>query len=591
MALYPQVEFDLSFMRTGLRAGELNKGELTLRVLDASIERVEHVDLHIACVGRAEVPKVVGIGIQTWTRPIAEISSRVPLPSVLAHGHHTFPVEIQVPATLPANIEKGDWSILTTARIRLSVDWAHDPAVDMPLDVVPAQQQHAHESVVVRSPRNFYQADLLEVSLASNVVRIGEPLTGAIALRSSSPDDYTVTVKLRNLLLASGHAVDSYAPVLEIPKRNLLGGSAVSFSIPTGPLCPLVRTDCMIAEASLQVAVATFFHSATFDVPVVIAPSNARITGTTALHTVGNDRLTAAAKEIARGTPLRAAVALPDLAEGEVAFIWVTIFDALVDGHFGVGAVLRFPSLCMGLHARTIVESFAEASTPHGYDEQFGIRFDTKTIAIKERAAATFLKDVLRELREWTTLEFSDTELRVTTAMATSSTKALVEFAQFACAFATKFANAIRALPFPEAMAAWAPAWRAAEVQERALLVASGPTLHRIKREVRVSNGEVRAFGATLDVLWTRAGERTRLVLLVELGEDLHKHTKVLSSPLLAPARALFPEISLGTDGVIELARDGGDLSPANNLPALDTVIAWYLEVRGERVVANTPYR
>jgi hypothetical protein len=296
MALFPHVDFELSFAKTGVRAGERNEGTLTLRVPKGGIERVEHIEFRIACTAS------LIIGMSTSTRTITHdfgvVSQKIQIPErhrpphvpkdgalTLPEGEHVFPIVFDLSDAVPAYAKGPDWELETRATVHLSVDWAMDPKAAFRLAVTPKSTTHTQSASAFHSPADFFKDDTFEVSLAKSVVRHGDPITGQITLRANSAEDYVVAIALRNFMrfkMSQGE-VNSPEPRTDVrfEKAALMMGKPLSFSLPTTSLNPLALNDAIDITSSLRVQIIRpwiGFHGS-FEIPVVVTPKNARITG------------------------------------------------------------------------------------------------------------------------------------------------------------------------------------------------------------------------------------------------------------------------------------------------------------------------
>jgi hypothetical protein len=139
------------------------------------------------------------------------------------------------------------------------------------------------------------------------------------------------------------------------------------------------------------------------------------------------------------------------------------------------------------------------------------------------------------------------------------------------------------------------PAWEATAAEQGAVLVPTGPSLHKVSLRARVLSGEERAINASLLTTWTKEGPS--IVAHVDLEaaplppsawEELEAEEP---KERLRPIRSSFPVAHVVADG------QGATLSgaawaddPRPLLSVVETFFEWVLEVRGERRT-ELPYR
>jgi hypothetical protein len=289
MALFPHVDFDLSFSKTGVRSGERNEGTLAVKVPKGGVERVEHI--HFQLTSQAYMVTGMSGSTRTLEHTFDVVSLQIQIPErhrppgvpkdvalTLPEGDHVFPLVFDLSDTVPANMHGPAWSFETRATVRLSVDWAIDPQAVYRLEVVQKRATHERTPAVLRSPPDFYKDEVFEVALTSSVVRKGEPLTGQITLRSSSIDhDYVVAIALRNFLHFKMNQGEERSPEpgidVRFEKSALISGSPLSFSLPTAAHIAHTLNDAIDITAFLRVQIIRPWigFCGAFEIPVVIA--------------------------------------------------------------------------------------------------------------------------------------------------------------------------------------------------------------------------------------------------------------------------------------------------------------------------------
>jgi hypothetical protein len=158
-------------------------------------------------------------------------------------------------------------------------------------------------------------------------------------------------------------------------------------------------------------------------------------------------------------------------------------------------------------------------------------------------------------------------------------------FALFARNKAEAIAEAIAQLPFPTAVESSRPAWEATAREQSAVLVPTGPSLHRLFFASRVLGGEERVLGAAIRTRWDEEGPSTRVDVDLT-GAPLPKDACAEiagASERLRGVLAVFPKMHALQSDHVALERPGFTHDPRSLLPGIELFLSWVLESRGER--------
>jgi hypothetical protein len=586
--------------RGAIFAGVHNTGILHLFVPEP-IARAERVNLQVRCGATARYSN--GKNSYVARRTLAEFPFSIEVPGhTLAAGHHQLPFAFDAPPFLSGNFVGIQQSLDTSVEAQLVVDWALDPHIEATLPVVPYPQSYPRTPLVMRSPPGFHQSHVVEVSLDSSVVKVGEPLVGQLALRGSGTMDFRLVLSLRqhtrlNLQRPNETRIEDGQASVSLLPAQFASGQSVPFYLPTAGLSPFAVNGLLDVGVVLEVTCITnalFGENTSFRMPVLIAASNATLYGSGAAQSVGQSRLAHIAEEIAKVTPLRPSRALPALAEGQEGAVYLTLYDAPSSGVSALGAVFTFPDLDLGLSTqqRRILDVIGGSSLTPKTFEHLTVAHERERTELLDTTLAALVAQLFQGLEGATTLSLVDNQLRMTMRMPDDSPGPMVQFARAAYEHVSKVNRALQNLSFPKVLSSSEAAWRAAAANEGAALLPSRPSLSGIQRTVRVASGEQLSFEAHLQVSFRKGAYSTELTIHASESNtyDADRFEKQLESLMLTEVRVLFSEISVGAHGTFTLRREGACEDPLACIAAVDAMVAWYLSVVGERRI-DAPYR
>lgn len=597
MALFPKCSFEVLLSGGVFVPGRRVDGTLVLTA-EAPIPRVDHVEL--AFHTRAWAVYGSGKNRSVLRRSVFDAPLRVGLPNeVLAAGTHRFPFAVDVPPWLPPGFSGPNCGIDHEIETRLDVDWAIDPKALRCPTIFMAPQLGRRATLNTRSPLGFHETIVLEVTLASSVLALDEPISGQIALRSGHSARFDAIdlsfTSVARITMGRGDArrgEEGYR--VRIPAQSLRGGEAVPFQIPSHPqFVPSFRSSFIDHDLVLAVSVDIPWASdPAFDIPLQVLPRGSTIHGDATASVVGSERLQRLASLMAQATGLREGRA-PLLVEGAAGPVALRIADAPREARLGLDVDITFPDLELGIVFRPLglLEGFrASPLLPPALAQRYLLRSTRDDVAL-----SSFMATVLEDLASADEIRFSDHHLGLHFLLPNDEPDRMVELARVAHARAKAIADAIGRLPFPAATVAAQPAWQATAGEQGAFLVPTGPSLHGLSFRARVLGGEERVIGATIRTVWTEAGPINhvdvdlRAAPLPEAARaDLESGTP---SDGLRAVRACFPSAHVLAQGHgATLERSDWSADPRALLPAIETFFWWLLDARGERR-ADLPYR
>ena len=331
MAIFPECSFEVLLAGGVFVPGERAEGSLEI-VAPRSIAHAEYVKLEFR--SRAWAGYRSGKHRKIAQRDMFPVPLRIDLPGDLPAGTHRYPFTVDVPEWLPPGFRARDCAIEHTMITRLDVSWAKDPSATTPCLVVLPPVDGTQRPVATRSPADFHSAIALEVTLASSVLALDEPLVGKVALRSGHAArfdgvDLAFGGVGRSTMAKGDVRPTAYVSKVRIAAEALRSGKAVPFTISPHPsLVPSFQSSFIDHEPILRVSVAVpWLSDPAFDIPLQILPLGSTIGGAASAGDVGNDRLREIAAVMAKGTGLRAGL-LPTLVEGELGPVRVRLGDA-----------------------------------------------------------------------------------------------------------------------------------------------------------------------------------------------------------------------------------------------------------------------
>jgi|GEM_PF-2530020 len=604
MALFPKCSFEVLVTGGVLRAGTRVEGVLVVTAPEP-IPRAESIELVFESVAWAGYGGGKNRSVDRRVMFRAPLHVDVPA-GLLAAGTHRFPYTIDLPSWLPPAFGGNDCAIEHTLEARVDVDWAIDPVVKLRPAIELAPREGTRLPITTRSPGNFHESIVLEVTLASSVIAHDEPLTGQIALRSGHDARFDaielqmagaarIVMGLKDRRLGGGS-------MIRIPAQALRSGEAVPFQFPPNAhLPPSFRSSFIDHEVLLTVKIdIPWAADPSFPLMLDVLPPGSTLHGGAGASIVGGERLRRIASVMAESTGLREGHA-PTFVEGDVAGpIHVRISDAPRDGRLGIDIDIVFPDVELGIEFRPLGLLEGLRGSPLlppavaiGYLLRCGSG-DGRP-AVDDAVLSGFVGVLLGDVAQHESLRLSDHHLGIHVPIPNDELPRMVEIARAAHAKATAIVDAIARLPFPEALAAARPAWLATAAEQNAFLVPTGPSLHGLAFRARVLDGEERTIGASVRTKWTKQGPTTHVDVDLRgaplpkvAWADLENETP---SERMRAVRALFPSARVMAQGNgATLDRPEWTPDPRALLAAIETFFEWVLEARGERR-QDLPYR
>lgn len=605
--LFPKCSFKVLLPHGRVVPGRRLEGILVVDVPEP-IPRAEHLDLVFRSTAWAGYGSGKSRSVLRRDMFLAPMHVDLPKDRPMAAGEHRHPFSIDVPAWLPPAYHQGpDCGIVHDIEVRLDVDWALDPVSHVSPEVVVPPREGTRNGVTVRTPPGFHQSIVLEVTLESSVLVQGERLLGQVALRAGHQARFdAVELKLAgvaSIVMGRGdrRLEESIGRIVRVPAERLRGGEPVPFEIGTGAsLLPSFRNAFLEHEVVLQVSVdVPWAFDPKFELLLDLLPHGSTIHGDTAVVAVGQERLRQIASEMSARTGLPVGRS-PVLVEGPIGPVSVRVTDAPRDGGLGVDLEFSFPDVELGIMFRPVglLDGFRDSpllSTP--LRERYLLRCapqkDQPKVA--DDALAAFFEAVLDGADGAPEVRLNDHHLGLHFALPMDDVSRMMQIARFVREKAEGLAKAVDRLPFPSAIAAAEPAWRATAREQEATLVPNVPALHNLSLRARVLGGEERAVAVTIGTTWA-AGEAKMVVHLDLRGAELPQEACTeleaeAPSERLRPVRAVFPSAhALGQGTGVVLEKPGFANDPRELLPGLEAFLLWLLDVRGERR-ADAPYR
>ena len=592
VALFPSAKFEILVPSGELVAGTRAEGVLVVTAGE-DIPRAKHVEL----VFRSIAESLDG-GRHKLKEEIFRQQVVVELPNQLAKGTHRFPFALDPPDWLPPTFVGHDCDITHDVVTHVDVDWAVDPKATIVSTVRLPPRDAETTPIFVRSPRRFHEAVVVEITVASSVLAQDDPLVGRVALHAA-PNVEFESLELAMASIAHVHLGlderrrNEVESRIVIPRERLMSGEALPFTIPGHPHLPPSFTgkaidNNVVLTARLNVRW-SFDHS--FDIPLTMLPRGSVIHGDTVLDAVGGDRTREVAKALAEATGLhegRGGV----LATGGAGIVLLRISEVPRAGGLAVDLSYSYPDLELGIVFRGLgpLEGFRQSPLlpTSGFDNYL---LRTRHEGLTPDFIATFLGD----LGPHDTLHFSDTSLEIERRLESDSAEWMIDLAERALDRAKAISRVVDALPFPAAVRAAEPAWRALAAEEDAGLVPAGPAIHGIELRPTITANEQRTFRVTLRTIWAKEVPHDRVLIDLReapLPEAMISALENHQYPAeLAEFRAAFPSLVVSSNGVLlTLDRPVFSMDPRELWPAIEAVVTWVLDVRGERR-ASMPYR
>ncbi len=600
MSLFPKCTFEY-YLSAGSRllAGQRNEGKLILNVPE-HIPRAEHINLALSTSAWAGYGS--GKNRRVVRQPLLLLPMRVDLPATgMPPGRHEYPFVLDLPAWLPPAYQGPDCGIVHELKTELDVDWAIDPECTVHPKVLVPPRSGRRITSIVRSPNGFHESIVLEVTLDSAVIGEDEPLAGKLALRAGATAKFDAVVLTVNraatVPMGHGDRRRGDLAVVRIPAASLVGGHAVPFVFPPSE-------DPIPTFASPQINVDYFLNVSVdipwgfdpeMEIPFTVLPHGSRIEGEGSDVPLGGERL----RQMAHYVATRAGLAEgnpPVLAHGKEGPIAFSISDAPQGGALGVEAVLVFPSLGLDLRMRPLgmLDGFSSSPLlPPDLRDKYHLRCEAPQgrYAREPLGEAEFHR-LLTGLSRADAVRMTDHHLAFHFPIEDDAEK-LVGVASFVVRKAKVLAEVVSGLPFPRALEHTRPAWEAAAAERGAILVPSGPTLSAMTMAVRTIGGEERIFEVRVGTDWSGVPHAYvevqcgRALLPPSASSMLEGQT---AHPMLTSLRGTFPRMALEGPSLVRLHTVGTVDDPRALFPAVEAIIAWVLDIRGERR-ADAPYR
>jgi hypothetical protein len=336
----------------------------------------------------------------------------------------------------------------------------------------------------------------------------------------------------------------------------------------------------------------------TMSLPLQLMPLGSVIHGEAEVVAVGGERLRILAAAMADATGL-APGRPPVFVEGQVGGVSLRVSDGPRGGNIGIDVDITFPDVELGIDFRPhgMLDGLRDYPLlPGALQKDYHLKAtpEKHRPPIDEPAVAAFTHALLTDIGAVVEIRLSDHHLGLHYNLANDGADDIAKIARFAHAHAKRVSDAIRALPFPPPAVAGQSAWQSTAVEQSAMLIASGPSLHGLSLRTRILGGEERAIAAAIRTEWREGGP----VSLVEID---HRHLPLPRAALAEleaetppdrarALRAAFPVARAESGERVTLEREGFASDPRALLPGLDLFLAWALDARGERRT-DSPYR
>lgn len=603
MALFPEASFAILFPNTGVVSGTRAEGTLELTVPEP-IPRADHIHLF----WRTQCVAGYGSGKHRYVERVnafvAPLRLQLDSTKPLAAGSYSYPFAIDLPPWLPPSYVGDDCSISHTIDVRLDVDWAIDPKTSVTPEVRMAPFDMVAQPISTRSPAGFHEKFVVDLTLDSQCVVEGQPVTGQVALRSGHDarfDAITISVmSSATLKIGRGARRRGYGSTVRIPADYLRRGQSAPFAVHFNPsiVRPTFRNSFIDHDVYLIVEVdIPWARDPSFDLLLQVLPAGSRVQ--LAAHgasVLGTERLVRLAAAMATATGF-AQGRLPTLVTGNVGPVAVTLTDSPQEGNIGVDIAFDFPNLGLGTSFRPLgmLEGFRQSPLlPVALANQYLLRAEqegksAEPVAVE--ALGAFYTALLSGFSVANEVRLADHHLGVRQPLANDGAEAMTSLAQWTRARAEIIAQAIARLPFAPSRAAAAPAWTATAAEQNAFLLPHLPAIVGLTLTSRIVGGEQRAIGlelrtqadGTIDAeLDLRAAPLPR-----PAWAALEKETDL---PELRAVRAVFSRIEVHSTERITLAGAPFAPDPRALLSTVEVFFWWLLDARGERR-ADAPYR
>jgi hypothetical protein len=569
------------------------------------IPRADEIDLLFESVAWAQYGKS-GVRKVMFQAPLEiDLPKGVPF----AAGEHRYPFVVDVPAWLPPEIEGGMFGIRHTIAARVDVDWAVDPKADFRWPPVHMAPRHAvRRPLTLRSRPNFFRGVVVEVTLLSSTIVLGDQIQGQIALRNGHDEAFHAIdlVLMSNATIGIGLASDRRSTPLSrvrLPSDRLRAGETLSFvfAFPSTPhLLPTFKNSFIDHDVSINVSVTASARSTdpTFAVPIEVLPEGSTVEGSISTRPLGSDRVRQIAAVMAQNSGLIAGEHSPTLVYGAVGPVNVCMVDAPRVGKLGIDVDFTFPDLQLGilLRRRGVVEELVGSPIspflpPALWDRFLSFKPEDERPKIADATLKPFFDAVFGGSVDEARL--SDHHFGCHLTIVDDEPATMVRIALDICAQAKRIGDAISALPFPETLKSAQPAWQAAAGEQSAFLLPTSPALHGVMFRAQVVGGEERTIRVDFRTIWRSSTPTLQAMIDVRNASIPEARRGDLENAAenswLITVRTVFPDTHISGETVV---LDGAEWpqDPRTLFPTLETFLRWILEARGERRV-DAPYR
>jgi len=595
VSILPKCTFEVLLTGGTLVPGQRVEGSLVLTAPEP-IDRTQHVELTFRTSAWAGYGG--GKNRRVLRRDLFNSPLRVDLPKQLGAGTHRFPFIVDVPWWLPPGFTGADCAIERVVEARLDVDWAIDPTAKRYPIILMAPQLGTRQPLSTRSPLSFHPEIVVEISLASTVMALGEPLIGQVALRGAGAARFDAVqllfASIAQITMGRGDRRRSPKGMsVRIPADAVRSGEPVPFQIPPHQgFTPTSASSFIEHDLALVVSLdIPWAADPAFEIMLQVLPQGSIIQGDATTGLVGSERLQQIATMMAEDAGLRTGRA-PVLVEGYVGPVGIRIVDAPRGARLGIDVDLTFPDVELGIdfHRLGMLEGFRESPLlPAELAKAYLLRVS------HEEGAAAFVAAALGGLGRADEVRFSDHHLGLHIPLSSDEPAPMVELARSAVTRAKAIGDAIGRLAFPAAARAAQPAWLATASEQSAFLVPTGPSLHGLTFGSRVLGGEQRVVRANIRTEWSKTGavhhvdvDLSNASLPAAACAELDDET---AAPDLRAVRQAFSTTHALADGRgASLRHEGFVVDPRVLLPAIETFFAWVLDKRGEKA-SDLPYR
>jgi hypothetical protein len=602
VTIFPKCSFQVLVQNGRVVSGQRLDGVL---VVDAPepIPRAEEIDLLFQSVAW------VSYGKGGATKVMFEAPLEIDLPkgAPFAAGEHRYPFVVDIPAWLPPALDGGMFGIRHTIDARLDVDWAIDPHAQYvwpPVHMMP--RSAVRRPLTIRSRPGFFKGVVLEVTLLSSTIAIGESIQGQIALRNGHAETFNAVelVLSSNATMVIGMGDRRATPLsrLRLSAERLRAGETLSFAFPSAPhLHPSYKTSFIDHDVSLHVSIASGAWSGEpgFEVPIEVLPEGSIVQGSLSTSILGGDRVRRIAAAMARESGLIEGAHPPTLVHGAVGPVNVCMLDASRGGKLGIDVDFTFPDLQLGtiLRKRGVIEELVGSPgspflPPPLWDRFLAIKPPDARPKIDDAILAPFFQAALGGPVDEARL--SDHHFGAHITIIDDEPQRMIEVAREMCAQARRIGDAIIALPFPDAVKESRTAWQATADEQNAILIPTSPAIYGMIFRAQILGGEERSIRVDLRTIWNSEGPMLQAMIDVRnapIPETSRREFEGESkNAWLTTVRATFPGPHTLTNGVVVFNDAKWPNDPRSILPVMETFLGWILETRGELRV-DAPYR